>query len=250
MAGMPVMAGRTERELDHVENAELDRACRVQPLEHRRGRRRRALAEDLRAARRDHAAPVVHVLVRHRHAMQRSAQRTAREILIGETRSGERKLVVAAHEAVQARMHGLHAPERSLRRGNGGDALLADRARQLCSGELQDRLRRHGALLLCSAVEPAGSFSNASRAYPGSAAFRTAESSAAYFCARAGSVTTPCAASVATTHSGVRSFSMQPPSVYSVTRGGAPVPGASRPSSTGSPTTCRIGTSPPQIDSA
>src|SRR5688572_5671188 len=142
MTVVPVVAGRPHGELRHVEHAELDRARGVQQLQNLRGSLRRRLAQDLGAAGRDYAAAVIHVLVRHRHAVQRSAHVTARELAVGEMRRGERRVVVDAQKTVELGLHRVGAREHRLHRGHAARAPLADRGGELYAREVDQGFHR------------------------------------------------------------------------------------------------------------
>ena len=79
---MDVVPGRTGGELRHVEDADLDRARRVEPLQHGGGGRRDLILQDLASAGGDLAGAIEHVLVGERHAVQRTAALPALEFAV------------------------------------------------------------------------------------------------------------------------------------------------------------------------
>ena len=160
MAVVPVVARGPEGEFGHVENAELDRAGGVEPLERRRGRRRGPLAQDLRAAGGTRRAAVVHVLVRHRHAVQRPARR----LTVRETRGLESGRLVDAQEAVQPRLDPPRPVEHRFH-GRDGARAAARGSRPRAAGKRKDLLGRHGAVRRCSAWKPEGSASSGNAAW-------------------------------------------------------------------------------------
>ena len=165
MAEMPVVAGGVEGELRHVEGRELDCAGGVEPGERVRGARRRALAQDLRAAGRDFARAVVHVLVRHRHAVQRAAPAAGRRVAVGGLRGRQGALGVDADETVQARL-GLRrrarAPPPSPARSAAAPPRIARQARSRRARAVRPRSSCHAACLRSSSKKAAGSSSKAS----------------------------------------------------------------------------------------
>src|SRR5580704_9754889 len=66
-----IVAMRSHGELDHDEAAEVDGTGPVEPAERRGGVGRPPVGAQLRSAGRHPAGPVVHVLVRQRHTVER-----------------------------------------------------------------------------------------------------------------------------------------------------------------------------------
>jgi hypothetical protein len=117
---MGVEAGRPQREFAHVKAAEIDGAGGVQPFQHGGGRRRHMAGADFRAAGRDAAFAVVHVLVRERRAMQRAEIFAPRPRRIRAIGGGERAIGLDGDEGVDGtlpRRRAIEAGARQLARG-------------------------------------------------------------------------------------------------------------------------------------
>src|ERR1043166_8467060 len=112
VAEVLVVPGRSGGKLRHVQRAEVDGAGRIEPRERGRGGARAPVAADFRAAGRDAAGAVEHVLVRERHAVQRAADAPAGKL--GAERGGllERACGVDGDETIEPRLPALDARER------------------------------------------------------------------------------------------------------------------------------------------
>ena len=80
---MGVVAGRAIGEFGQMQRAEANLAGVLQPLQGSGGDGRHEIAADQRAAGRDVACVVIHVLVRERHAVQRTADLALGELGVG-----------------------------------------------------------------------------------------------------------------------------------------------------------------------
>ena len=96
-----IVAVRSHGELDHDEAAEIDGAGPVEPVDRRGDVRRPPVCTQLRSAGRHPACPVVHVLVRERHTVQRSERRAAPLALVGRIGGRARAVPVDVDEAIQ-----------------------------------------------------------------------------------------------------------------------------------------------------
>jgi hypothetical protein len=172
MAVMHVVAGRARREFRHVEEAELDHARRIELVQHRRRHRRAPVAADAAAAGRELALSVIHVLVRHRHAVQRPAALAGGELGVHRLGLRESFLLVDAQEGIHPRLPDLDAGKAGLGRLDGSDALFRDRLGDFAQLPKRQVVVPHErasfAMMLANA---AGSSSKVRRA---SAALRTA----------------------------------------------------------------------------
>jgi hypothetical protein len=116
VAGVGVVAGDAERELDHVQPADVDRPRRIEPRQHRRGRQRPMVAEQGRAVLAQLPGPVKHVLVRERHAAERAQVLAARPRLVGRRGRGQSALRVEPRHRAELSAAGLQRPDRGFRR--------------------------------------------------------------------------------------------------------------------------------------
>ena len=114
MAGVDVVAGRSERKLHHVERAEPQRAGPFEPSQCRGGRGRDPPFADLGAAFRKLALDVIHVLVGERYAMQRAFDLAVRKRAVGGARGLHRVLGLDTCEGVELGLPFLDAREQRL----------------------------------------------------------------------------------------------------------------------------------------
>src|SRR5436305_4428644 len=99
VAEVNVVTGRTRGEFRNVQDADLDRARGIEPLQHRCGCRCDLILKDSATAGGNLPLAVEHVLVRQRHAVQRTAPLAALELAVALARGYQRGLPVDADEA-------------------------------------------------------------------------------------------------------------------------------------------------------
>ena len=148
-------------EFRHVQDADFDRARRVQPLQYRRGCRCDLILKDSASARGNLSRAVEHVLVCQRHAVQRTAPLAAFAFAITFARRFHRGFAVDADEAVAASL-----PCASLIKAGFGQRHRRHAASRDTFGGIrkikQREIGRHRARLCSAAAKELGSSPNAS----------------------------------------------------------------------------------------
>ncbi|MGY4604668.1 hypothetical protein ACVW16_003080 [Bradyrhizobium sp. USDA 4474] len=139
---MGVVPGRPIGELGQMQRAEPDLAGILEPLQGGRRHGRHEIAADPRAAGRDLARIVIHVLVGERHAVQRTTQLALGKLGIGGIGRLQRGFGLDRHEGVEMRLPLRDAMQQRACDLMRGDLLHRDRTRDL--GERhQGRLSAH-----------------------------------------------------------------------------------------------------------
>ena len=145
MAGVPIVPGDAERELHHVEPADVEGARGVQPAQHGCRHRRHVALEDRRAHLAEAAGAMEHVLVGERHAVQRPAQLARAALGIRRLGRLQGLLAMQPGHGVELRALLLQRVEAGGRRRDRGHVARADPARQLGHAELENLGSAHGA---------------------------------------------------------------------------------------------------------
>ena len=127
---MGVVAGDAQRELDHVEPADIDRTGGVEPGEDGRGDAGRWPAHQRGPALGELAGAVEHVLVRQRHAVQRPERLAARRGPVGRVGRRQRALRIEPRHGVQRPGPGPSSAASTASRGLAAADLAGARSRR------------------------------------------------------------------------------------------------------------------------
>src|SRR5262249_29752848 len=154
------MPGRTISELGHVQRADTKRSGGGEPRQYGRGRRCDPPLAHLRAAFRQLALDVIHVLVRERHTIQRAFRLAARERAVRSLGSSQSFILLDAYECIDDRLPAPNPFKHPSRQLGRGERAAAKGARDLSERQL-GRLLARSLPRRCTAAKLAGSISSA-----------------------------------------------------------------------------------------
>src|SRR5215471_20464829 len=195
------MPGRTVSKLGHVQRADTKRSGGGEPRQYGRGRRRDPPLAHLRAAFRQLALDVIHVLVRERHTIQRTFRLAARERAVRSLGSSQSFVLLDAYECVDGRLPASDPFKHPSRQLGRGEAAAAEGTcdlgkRQLC------RILHRPISRRCTVAKLAGSLSSDRSTFAAAKRAAVGATAAAIRSASTGVSGTLAAAAMAVTRSG------------------------------------------------